>query len=267
MNWFAESLKQIGERLGVPKIRIDFAKCTESELSMYCKRDVEILLAAYKDFVRFLEGNKISRLCFTIGSTAMACYLLNYYDHKIYIHNNSEAIDLERASYRGGRVECFYLGEKSDETFYALDVNSLYPAVMYHGSFPVKYLTCTERGSVENLKRCLKTEAVIAKVLIETDEPAYAVKRDRTIFPVGRFWTVLCTPELVYALCHNHIVEVKDIITYETASIFTRYVKRLYTLRQDFKSANVKTYENICKLLLNSLYGKFGQRAEVWKKI
>ncbi|GAH72779.1 unnamed protein product, partial [marine sediment metagenome] len=34
-----------------------------------------------------LDGNKISRLCFTIGSTAMAAYLFGYYDTKIYIHN------------------------------------------------------------------------------------------------------------------------------------------------------------------------------------
>ena len=108
---------------------------------------------------------------------------------------------------------------------------------------------------------------MIARVLIETDDPAYAVKRNRTIFPVGRFWVVLTTPELVYALKHDHIRKVGRFVFYEHEKLFTRYVKRMYDLRLEFKSAGVASYVEICKLLLNSLYGKFGQKAEVWEKI
>ncbi|GAI74871.1 unnamed protein product, partial [marine sediment metagenome] len=50
-------------------------------------------------------------------------------------------------------------------------------------------------------------------------------------------------------------------------NIFSSYVKTLYTLRQEFKSAGVKQYDTLCKYLLNSLYGKFGQKAEEWTKI
>ncbi|GAI87037.1 unnamed protein product, partial [marine sediment metagenome] len=50
-------------------------------------------------------------------------------------------------------------------------------------------------------------------------------------------------------------------------NIFASFVDRFYTLRQEFASANVETYEHITKKLLNSLYGKFGQKAEVWEKI
>ncbi|KKL41027.1 hypothetical protein LCGC14_2367800, partial [marine sediment metagenome] len=139
MNWFPESLEKIGARLGIPKLKIDFENCTKSELRIYCRRDVEILLAAFKHFVEFLEKGKIARLCFTRASTSMAAYLFGCYDHKIYIHNNSDAIDLERESYRGGRVECFKLGELNHDNYYMLDVNSLYPAVMYHCDFPCKY--------------------------------------------------------------------------------------------------------------------------------
>ena len=267
MNWFIGSLESLGRRLGIPKIQVDFDNCTDEQLSMHCKQDVEILLAGYQDFVRFLQGNHVSRVCFTIGSTAMAAYLLNYYDHKIYIHNNREAIDLERASYRGGRTECFYIGELTDGNYYVLDVNSLYPCVMYHSRYPVKYLQSVDEPSLEALSGNLATKAAIARVLIKTDEPAYAVKRDRTIFPTGLFWTTLCTPELVYALKRGHLLKIDRVVYYDQAPIFRRYVKRFYELRQDFRSAGVESYEYICKKLLNSLYGKFGQKAEVWKKV
>jgi len=41
----------------------------------------------------------------------------------------------------------------------------------------------------------------------------------------------------------------------------------MYGLRQDFKVRQNKEYEQIVKYLLNSLYGKFGQKAEEWVKI
>jgi len=110
-------------------------------------------------------------------------------------------------------------------------------------------------------------KAAIAKCLIETDEPTYAIRRERTIFPIGRFWTVLTTPELKYALARGHIKQVTDCVLYEQADIFSSYVKRFYALRQEFKSAGVAQFEELCKLLLNCLYGKFGQKADIWTKI
>ena len=267
LNWFRESLKKTGERIGIPKLEIDFETCTTSFLSTYCKRDVEIELANYKLFVKFLHGNYISRLTYTIGSTAMAAYLLNHYHKTIYIHNNKEAIDLERESYRGGRVECFRLGELNSETYYILDVNSLYPFVMRNNLFPYKYYYTTFNVSIETLSSLLESHSVIANVFISTEIPAYAVKRERTIFPIGKFWTVLTTPELKFALDNNHILKIGRIVIYYSSDLFKSYVDKFYSLRQDFKSAGVAEYEQICKLLLNSLYGKFGQKADIWKKI
>ncbi len=267
MNWFVESLEKTGKRIGMPKLKIDFATCDKSFLSTYCKRDVEIELENFKRFIRFLEGNSISRLCYTRGSTAMAAYLFRHYDKKIWIHNNKEAIDLERESYRGGRCECFYLGELQDENYYIVDVNSLYPFVMRNNSYPVKYVQILKTITPCALRTRLQTHAVVARVLIETNEPVYAIRRKRTIFPIGRFWVTLTTPELKYAIEHDHIVKIGGVVIYEREKIFQSYVDRFYQLKQDFTAAGVEEYVELCKKMLNSLYGKFGQKAEVWKKI
>ncbi|GAI65844.1 unnamed protein product, partial [marine sediment metagenome] len=237
------------------------------ELIDYCRNDVVIEYENFRQFIRFLEGNNISRLCYTRASTAMAAYLLRHYHIPIYIHNNAEAIKLERDSYKGGRCECFYIGKLNHEPHYVLDVNSLYPFVMRNNEYPVKYSCIMPSMSVKDLTEYIKTMAVVARVIIDTNEPVYAIRRDRTLFPIGIFETVLTTPELKYALEHGHIKRVYDCVLYERANIFKSYVDTIYTLRQDFKSAGVAVYENLCKYLLNSLYGKFGQKAENWIKI
>jgi len=267
MNYFVESLAETGKRIGIPKLEIDFDTCTEQELSIYCKNDVLIEYENFRRFIRFLEDNTISRLCYTRASTAMAAYLLRHYHTPIYIHNNTEAIKLERDSYKGGRCECFYIGDLGYENYYILDVNSLYPYVMRANSYPVKYKEIIHFISVSRFAKYVNTNSIIAKVQLKTDEPVYAVKAERTIFPIGTFETTLCTPELKYAIEHNHIKKVIDCVVYEQADIFTSYVDTMYKLRQDFKAAHHTEYEEICKKLLNSLYGKFGQKAEKWQKI
>ena len=267
MNWFVESLEKTGQRIGIPKLKIDFKTCTQEYLKMYCKRDVEIEFENFKLFIKFLEDNNVSRLCYTRGSTAMAAFLLRHYNTKIYIHNNAEAIKLERDSYKGGRVECFFLGELKNDNYYMLDVNSLYPFVMRNNQYPVRYERIYNKVTPKSLSRYLKRNSVIARILIETDTPTYGLKRERLIFPVGRFWTVLTTPELKHALVNNHIKKIRDCVIYEQETIFESYVDTFYTLRQQFKSENNAEYEELCKKMLNSLYGKFGQKGEEWEKI
>lgn len=267
LNWFKESLEQIGERLNVPKLKIDFETASKSEKKIYCRRDVEILLETFKALTRYLQGNHISRLCYTIGSTAMAAYLFRHYDYLIYIHNNAEAIDLERESYRGGRTECFYIGELNHGPYYIVDVNSLYPCVMRNNFYPVKYVKMYHDVSLSLLSDLLKSHSIIAKVWIQTNEAIYALKQKRTIFPVGSFWITLTTPELKQAIVNGHIKHIETTVVYEQAPIFKTFVNRFYELRNDFKSAGVPMFEHFTKILMNSLYGKFGQKAENWIKI
>ncbi len=267
MNWFTESLAKTGERIGIPKMSIDFETCTDDELAVYCRNDTLIEFENFKVFIKFLQSNMVGRLCYTKASTAMAAYLFRHYHTPIFIHNNAEATQIERESYKGGRCECFALGDFSGQTFHIVDVNSLYPFVMRDNLFPTKYVKLHRKMSPEQLEEQLTKYAVVARVVIKTDEPVYAIKRNRTIFPIGTFETTLNTPELKYAVERGHVLKVFDAVTYEQGNIFSSYVNTMYALRMKFKKAGNKEFEQICKYLLNSLYGKFGQKAEEWVKI
>lgn len=267
MNWFVESLEKTGARIGIPKMYVDFATVTDSDLSVYCKNDVLIELRNFQSFVRFLEDNKVSRLCYTRGSVAMSAYLFRHYHTPIFIHNNREAIRLEREAYKGGRVECFRLGEFRDGPYTVVDVNSLYPFVMREYEYPCCYVRQEHYPTVTEFHGYLRKYAVVAKVIVYTPEPVYAVRGARTFFPVGHFTVSLCTPELRYAEEHGHIVKVIQCVLYEKADLFRDFVDSFYAMRLRFKADGVEEYVEMCKKILNSLYGKFGQKAEEWTKI
>lgn len=267
LNWFRESLEKIGDRIDIPKITVDFDQVEDSQLNAHCKRDVEILIGVFKLLCNFLESNRISRLCYTIGSTAMAAYLLKHYRGKIWIHNNEQAIDLERDSYKGGRTECFYIGDLTDGPYYVLDVNALYPFVMRDNLFPVKYRQIIHGPTISDMVDYLERYSVVASVYLDTVSPIYAVKSERTLFPVGQFTACLCSPEIRVALALGDIKSISTAVIYDQAKIFTSFVNRFYELRQEFNLADNPIFEHFCKILMNSLYGKFGQKAETWKKI
>ena len=46
--------------------------------------------------------------------------------------------------------------------------------------------------------------------------------------------------------------------TFKAGKIFSNYVETIYDLRLEAKNNQDKAKDVVCKLLLNSLYGKFG---------
>ena len=267
MNWFVESLEKTGERIGIPKMHVDFDTVGDSELSTYCKNDVRIEVENFRLFIRFLEDNRISRLCYTRASTAMAAYLFRHYDTTIWIHNNRQAINLEREAYKGGRVECFRLGTFKDGPYTVVDVNSLYPFVMRDNEYPYRYVRQEYYPTLSEFAEYLESYAVVAKVELNTPEPVYAVRGTRTYFPIGQYTASLSTPELKYAMDAGHVVRVLHAVLYDKAYLFRSFVDSFYGLRVRFKKEGIQEYVEICKYILNSLYGKFGQKAEEWTKI
>ncbi|GAI95977.1 unnamed protein product, partial [marine sediment metagenome] len=103
---------------------------------------------------------------------------------------------------------------------------------------------------------------------LDTDEPAYPYQRDGyTFYPLGRFVGHLCTEEIKYALQKHHLVNGLKVCVYGKAIIFREYVEYMYKLRAKYQSEGNEVFSKLVKLIMNSLYGKFGQNSEDWKKV
>lgn len=261
LNILPFSIAELGRMLGLPKLKVDFNFVMDHELIEYCKRDVEILGLGVKSFYDFISTNGLGSRGLTLAQQAFKVFRHKFMKHEIYIHNNLDVMSLEDLAYMGGRCEAFYIGEVKKRV-YKLDVNSMYPYIMQNNYFPVKLVKYFRDGcDLDTLKKLLMDYCVIARVKLKTTEPAFAVRHgDKLIFPIGEFETVLTTPSLKYAIRNGYIMNVLEVAVYEKEIIFKEYVEYFYKKRQEYKAMGNKVFEVICKLLLNSLYGKFGQR-------
>jgi len=292
-NYVSKTLEEIGESLGFPKLKVDFNKCTDKELEIYCMRDTNIVFHFVNKLVKFLLKYHLSELKATISSLSMNCFLSSFFhpekgvlETQIGIHCWKQAQILERMSYKGGISDCFKIGE-SKEYLYKLDINSQYPASMRNERLPVR-LVGTENESVyvkesyvsEHLDEYYKYLRKHTDYLLTADctiylpeKWAYVIKNfkeyglNKTVFFSGITRIVLNSPVLDFVEKYGKILKIHRINVYDGRVIFKEFVDFFYDKKVLFQEQGDKIFREFCKIILNGQYGKWGQRFTEWKKI
>ena len=265
LNYFTTSLADLGESIGIEKKEMPEYEADLETWKAYCRRDVEVLERAVLLFRDFVQQEDLGNFRPTLASQAFNAFRHRFYTGGLLIHDSVDVLALERDAYYGGRVECFFVGKVNEPMTY-LDVNSLYPFVMAENDYPTRLIGERRVITVEELAEKLQTYAVVARVEVDTDEPVYPTRRrKKLVFPTGRFVTSLTSPELRYALDRGHLRKVEYAAIYETGPLFKPYVEVLYQARLQYAKAGNKAFAYMCKIMLNSLYGKFGQRGVKWE--
>lgn len=259
-NWFDQSLKSLGKLIGLEKKDIDFEKHTADDLKAYCLRDVEIILAALRYFIHFIQDNDLGSLALTKASQAFTAYRHRFLPERVFLHDLGDVHALERAAYMGGRTECFYIGEAKGGPFVSLDVNSMYPFVMKRHKYPTQLLHVATAPTLKWIREVITSYGVVAEVELSTPQPVYAVRhKNKTVFPVGCFTTALCTEGLRYALDHGHVRRINTAAIYLMRDLFTSYVNEIHKIRRSYHAEDNTVMETFSKYMLNALYGKFAQ--------
>ena len=268
LNWFKSSLAQLGKTLGLEKLAMPVDTALSDSWILYCKRDVEILRRAFESYVEFLRSQNMGNFAHTLAKQAMNAYRHAFMRHEVWIHTNPKAVELERNSYYGGRTDCYFIGEIKNQLFYKLDINSQYPFVMRNNRFPSTLMGFRYVIDREYFNSLPSNVTFIALCDVETKTPCIPHRfKNRLCFPVGSFQSALCEPEYRLAEREGAVLKIRSIAYYKSEPLFQEWVDRMYELRNRFKREGNDQYQYFVKLLMNSLYGKFGQRTETWEPI
>ena len=266
-NYWQFSLAKMGDQLNIPKLPMPEDTANPEAWYTYCKRDVEVLSDYLITFIRYLKDNDLCGLGLTLASQSFRSYRHRFMKHSITLHNRPEITAVERSGYSGGRVEAFRIGQYPKQNYYKLDVNSMYPFVMKKDLYPHSMVGYTEDITPIQLEKNLNRYYCIAEVVLNTPEAAYPVKAlHKLIFPIGIYTATLHHSELLHALHSGHIVTVNKIAAYEQADLFSEYIDFFYNMKLQAELDHNAIIRHQAKIMMNSLYGKFGQR-EVRSKI
>jgi len=279
-NYAHMSVDKMGQVVGIPKLKTPSVGCTSymhdpdpgeywrppmnkferDELETYNLRDSEITFR----FVKFLY-DALYKLNTqpknTIASTAMNCFRRNNLKYNVYQMPRNIIMTMYDGYY-GGRCEAIRRGHVKNLHYF--DFNSLYPSVMRDFDYPNPN---TWQHSKLNRRYYSEFDGM-SRVMISSPEDSQYIPflplrtPDKLLFPnmnKNNGWysniELRKAEEIGYHIHHVH----ESIYFRENDYYFKDYVDRLYDLRLDYKSQN-SPMEFVCKLLLNSLYGKFAMR-------
>lgn len=268
----AEQIKE--EKIDYDKFREVGHEITEEELR-YLKNDVVVMSKALDTLFK----EDLTKM--TQGSNALADYkkILNESNFNYYFPVLPYEIDHElRKSYKGGF--CFVNPCNQDKILYdlmTLDVNSLYPSVMYYNLLPVGNPIYYE-GKYEYDKyhplyiQCFSACFELKEGYLPTllSKKAYKNKNEFITSSNGEVETMVLT-NVDYELFKKHynVTEETFINGYKFQGklhLFDSYIEKWSTIKIESKKNGNKGMYQIAKIMLNSLYGKFGLNPNVASK-
>ncbi|MGC8621728.1 MAG: DNA polymerase [Caldisphaera sp.] len=190
----------------------------------------------------------------TIASNSISVFRDEYYGKK-FSANEYRVEEFFRKAYHGGRTEIFRL---YGENLKYYDVNSLYPFVMHKYKYPIP--EANNFKIIKEPSQEITNEGLyFAKVSIDNLLiPVLPVKESKLIFPIGTFTGWFYGSELLLARRMGYLINIKKAIEFKTDYIFKDYISYYYNI----KKTHTGSQKAIAKLMLNSLYGKFGQKRE-----
>jgi DNA polymerase elongation subunit (family B) len=272
---FPKSISDIGKLVGIKKLNethnyqeiknyhsID--ELPEEEIK-YITNDVRIMV----ELIKYLQEKGVKGI--TMSSSAyknwqQEKYMLAHNEMKK--DSNEEIVEIVRKSYRGGitKVNPNYAGIEFNDVI-SFDVNSLYPSVMYENPMPIgegKIYKSVEEGRKDNRYLFIVVAFVqYAKVrdgmhafIGNTSGFSYARKYSYDDVLENKMIYLWLDEYRLFELVYDAQVEILKVVGWKKANnVFTNYIDRWYKVKENARN---DVERSLAKLMLNSLYGKFG---------
>lgn len=270
-NFSVERLAE-GFGLSVSKLELDYKAKREvghiltSEEVDYIRNDVEIVAWALK---AMFEKN-LTKM--TIAGNAMSDFKERFKGFGRFFPVLDEDTDTAiRKSYRGGftYLNTKYQGKEQGEGI-ALDVNSLYPSVMYQCDLPYGRPVYFEGKYMKDTLRPLYIQVLSCRFKLRKNKiPCIQIKNSMS-FVANEYLTdsggevvslTLTNPDLELFLEQYEVEDLTYICGWKfksTHGIFNDYIDHWMNEKIEASKEKNKARRQIAKLMLNSLYGRFG---------
>lgn len=235
-------------------------------LTKACKSHCWAAVFAMQDMENHIQFFK-SNIQITPALTAQTLHRRRFLPKDCQIFDFNKKLDhdakiFQSEAYYGGRTDSFIRGDRKDVI--GIDINSSYPYSMSKLILPDVESWREEEVSLNRLRWLLKNKEGVARVQVEAPNlkipylPHLDQKNGKLIFPTGVWVDTYTFLDLRKALEHGY--KIKDVYKCgwcnpQKQNIYKEYVDALYPLKSDPK------FKPVVKLLLNSAYGKWGQKA------
>lgn len=272
---FPKSISDIGKLVGIEKLNEthnyeeiknyhSIEELPEEEIK-YITNDVRIMI----ELIKYLQEKGVKGI--TMSTSAYKNWLKDKYTlckNQMKKDTNEEIVEIVRKSYRGGitKVNPKYAGIEFNDVI-SFDVNSLYPSVMYENPMPIgegKIYKSVEEGRNDN-RHLFIIVAFVQYAQVRTGMHAFIGNTSGFSYARKYSYDDVLENKMVYLwldefnlfkLVYDGQYEILKVVGWKKANfVFNDYIDRWYKVKENARN---DVERSLAKLMLNSLYGKFG---------
>jgi hypothetical protein len=229
----------------------------------YNKQDCVLLYDVLKRYHHYIETVLGGEVGITAPSTSVKLLRRKYM--KRAVPRSEDTHEFVRNGYFGGRVEVF---RREGSGLYYFDLNSSYPAAMKQAmpAGEAKFWETKPPASmIQNSIGFVQADVFVPENL---KIPPLPIRGDgnhgpkgKLVFPVGKLSGTWEWSELEFALSMGCTIENwKNSVWYEPVYLYREFVDDLYKYRDKSRDGYDSGLAEVVKLMLNSCYGKAGQK-------
>lgn len=275
VNYWPSGIENIAEDNGIAVTPRPKDGSSVKDFQEHANNSVQIIETAVIDLIRKWRGEQCGTFQMTAAMLSMTnfrhtCGIRTGEQDKVDIvcMPNHKSHVLEREAAFGDSPQCMYIGERRQKIFH-IDCNSLYPYVMRENCFPRRFVRYQDGGTLNELASSANCYGIVARVFLNSTKEDFPCRVDgKPYYLTGDFWASLCGPELRRAIDTKSIHRVGTFQVYSIAPLFRRWVDSWHD-RKIASSPGLggrKGDYEFCKLILNSLSGKWIQRGRQWRE-
>jgi hypothetical protein len=223
------------------------------------------MLEFARESSQWVRDLRLGSHCWSCGAQAWTGLKYGYLGERPLVITDPDVLALEGRAIAGGRCEVWQPGVTKEPTWH-LDITSHYPSICVDCELPERLEDSYRTLRPLALERMLRSHALIAEVEIETDEPVYPYRDgDQLLFPVGRFATALCGPELRLAVERGDVIKVGRVQRYRTWPWLRGFAEAMLVARAKAKKQERHSVEQWLKRVANSVVGCLARRDSGWE--
>jgi hypothetical protein len=239
----------------------------------YCLKDCELLYEVVDKFLITIFNTKFDDVksltgildFYTAPQLALKIYKTIYMDDDTKLVGSiGQNYFIEKSSYYGGM--CVVYRKECLRQLYCYDVNSCYPASMLK-IMPYKFIDELETNYIDNyvdyhlylIDYSWSDDSIILNLPTRIEDEVIYLKNNENQWHWGN--------EIKTAIYLGCNIRVKKTRRYEGKDVFKKYIEDIYEMRLKSKRDGNTCLVDFFKLLMNSLYGKLGQKLNLSKHI
>lgn len=203
------SVERIGEQLGMPKLRRPADDAPLDEWLRYCRRDVEIIVAALVQLLDWWDAEQLGSFSVTGAQTGWNAMRHRKPSPDVHIDVDTEPRDFARAASYGGRRQVWRVGDLVGGPWAEIDMALAHAHICRDELLPVATLGWLESVPPKHPVWTDGRVGLIADCTVRTEEARWPLWTDAgVLYPVGEFRTRLAWPELQEARRRGELVDV-----------------------------------------------------------